>query len=257
MNQAMTPQEWMDRHRDRILPHLSVDCVVFGFHENQLRVLLLQFKNTDIWGLSGGRVYKEESVQDAAYRILEERTGLRDVFLQQFYTFGDPGRLDNVNFREIFARQGIQLDADNVLFDRTVSVGYYALVEFARVHPVPDLLSETCRWWDIQDLPNLIFDHKEIVQVAIRTLRQHLSYEPVGLNLLPEKFTMPELHRLYETILGQPLERRNFQKRILGYDILIRLDERRTGGAYKSPYLYQFDKEKYAAALRSGNVDFR
>lgn len=256
MAQELSPQAWMDRNTDRFLPHVSIDCVVFGFHENQLRVLLLRFKNTDAWCLPGGRVYREESVHAAAYRVLEERTGLRDIFLHQFHTFGDPGRLSNTDFRDLFARQGVRLDPSSTLVDRTVSVGYYALVEFARVNAQPDLFSDECRWWDVRELPSLIFDHNHIASAALQALRQHLSLQPVGINLLPEKFTMPELQRLYETILGRELDRRNFQKRMLGYDFLVRLDERRQGGAYKSPFLYRFDKEKYDATLNKGNMIF-
>ena len=252
----MSAQDWMEQQMDLYLPHVSIDCVVFGFHENQLRVLLLRFKNTEVWALPGGRVYREEPVDTAAVRVLEQRTGLSGLYLQQFHSFGDPDRLKSSDFQAILDRQGVRIGQPSLLFDRTISVGYYALVEFAQVNPAPDLLSDECRWWDIRDLPKLFFDHNEIVAVAVRTLRQRLSYEPLGLNLLPEKFTMPELQRLYETLLGQPLDRRNFQKRMLAYDFLQRLDERRTGGAYKAPYLYRFDRERYAAVLQGGGLAF-
>ncbi|MBK7870592.1 MAG: NUDIX hydrolase [Saprospiraceae bacterium] len=237
---------------ERVLPHVSIDCVIFGFHENQLRVLLLHWKNSHTWSLPGGRVFRDESVQAAVYRILEERTGLREVFLQQFYTFGETDRLKNTDFQAIFADFGFDLEAGNVLFDRTVTVGYYALVEYSKVRPTPDFFTDECRWWDVQELPELIFDHKEIAEKALQTLRRQLSYQPVGLNLLPEKFTMPELQKLYETILDKELDRRNFHKRMLAYGILERLEERRSGGAHKSPYLYRFDLPKYQKALEEG-----
>jgi hypothetical protein len=117
---------------------------------------------------------------------------------------------------------------------------------------MPDLLSTDCRWWDINKVPPLIYDHKQIIEKALESLRLDLNDHPVGYNLLPEKFTMPELQRLYETILNESLDRRNFQKRMLSLDILERLKERKTGGAHKAPYLYRFDKKKYDKALKQG-----
>ncbi len=235
-----------------VLPHVSVDCVIFGFHENQLRVLLLRLKNIEEWSLPGGRLFPDESLDDAADRVLRERTGLENIFLKQFYTFGDRNRMDNTDFHSILARQGIHLDVGHILFDRTISVGYYALVEFSQVSPALDELTEEWRWWDVRDVPAMIFDHNAITTTALEVLRRQLRFDPVGLNLLPEKFTMPELQKLYETILNKTLDRRNFQKRILGYGILTRLEERRVGGAHKSPYLYRFNEDQYFKALETG-----
>ena len=136
----------------------------------------------------------------------------------------------------------------NGFADRDVSVSYYALVEFARVTPAPDLFTDECQWWDIDQIPLLLFDHNDMIVLALKTLRRQLRYQPVGYNLQPDKFTVPDLQQLYETMLGQSLDRR-FQKRMLGYGILERLEERKTGGAHKAPYLYRFDKEKYEKAL--------
>jgi hypothetical protein len=136
--------------------------------------------------------------------------------------------------------------------ERFVSVGYYALVEFSKVSPRPDWLSDECQWYDIHKVPALIYDHNEMVEKALETLRIRLNDYPVGYNLLHEKFTMPELQRLYETILDKPLDRRNFQKKMLSLGILERLKERKTGGAHKAPYLYRFDKKKYERAMKQG-----
>jgi 8-oxo-dGTP diphosphatase len=223
------------------LPHISVDCVIFGFHENQLKVLLLKWKEGP-WCLPGGFVKHEESVDDSAIRILQERTGLDDIYLQQFHTFGNPKR-----------EKGKKVQAvKSWMNNRFISIGYYALVEFSKVNPHPDILSNACQWWDIDQVPALIYDHKEIISKALDSLRLDLNDHPVGYNLLPDKFTMPELQRLYETILGEELDRRNFQKRMLALDILERLKERKTGGAHKAPFLYRFDKKKYVRALKQG-----
>ena len=136
--------------------------------------------------------------------------------------------------------------------ERFVTVGYYALVEFSKVYPQPDWLSEECKWFDIPKIPKLIYDHNAIVTKALTALRLSLNDHPVGYNLLPEKFTMPELQRLYETVLDKPLDRRNFQKKVLNAGILERLKERKIGGAHKAPYLYRFDKKKYEKAMKQG-----
>ncbi|GAB4021676.1 NUDIX hydrolase [Spirosoma koreense] len=231
------------------MPSVSIDCVIFGFHDGQLKVLLLRWKGTDDWCLPGGRIRHEENMEDAAYRSLHERTGLSEVFLQQFHTFGDVMRYTHFSREETLTRLGLDEEVIREIVSRDVSVGYYALVEFADVVPTPDFFTEECRWWDIDQIPELLFDHNEMIRLALKTLRRQLSYQPIGYKLLPEKFTMPDLQQLYETILGQSLDRRNFQKRMLGYGILERLDERKTGGAHKAPYLYRFDKEKYEKAL--------
>lgn len=233
-------QEEFNRLGDRqYLTHLSVDCVIFGFHDNTLRVLLLKWKEGP-WCLPGGFVKHEESLDQSAVRILKERTGLDEIYLRQFYTFGDPKREKGKKHREHWIGK------------RFISVGYYALVEYSLVSPKPDIFSSECRWWDVTSLPTLIYDHKDIAGKALEALRLDLNDHPIGYNLLPAKFTMPELQKLYETILDEELDRRNFQKRMLSLDILVRLKERKTGGAHKAPFLYRFDKKKYDRAMKQG-----
>lgn len=234
-------KDFVERGDQIYLPHVSVDCVIFGFHEDELKVLLLKWKEGP-WFLPGGFVKHDESVDDSAIRILHERTGLKNIFLQQFHTFGHPAREKG---KEIAS-------AKSWMRKRFITVGYYALVEFSKVDPQPDILSTECRWWDVKKVPALIYDHKQIMETALESLRLDLNDHPVGYNLLPEKFTMPELQRLYETILDETLDRRNFQKRMLGLEILERLKERKLGGAHKAPFLYRFDKRKYHKALKQG-----
>lgn len=235
-----------NRFGDRVyLTHLAVDCVIFGFHDNSLKVLLLKLKpemqiRDSSWCLPGGFVQHDESLDKSAVRVLNMRTGLHDIYLKQFYTFGDPKREKGKPSSEYWIGK------------RFISIGYYALVEFSKVNPKPDLYSSAFEWWDVSKLPRLIFDHKAIVEKALETLRLDLNDHPVGYNLLPEKFTMPELQKLYETILGDSVDRRNFQKRMLSLRILVRLNERKTGGAHKAPYLYRFDKKKYDRAMKQG-----
>ena len=232
------------------MPSLSLDCVIFGFHENQLKVLLLKIKNIDVWALPGGFIFKDEDVNVAAKRVLQERTGLTEIFLQQFNVFGDPRRTDMSLHKRLLRRDGVQVTKDHWLFRRFITVGYYALVEYSYVNPQVDVFSDECTWKDIADLPELMMDHAEILNKALATLRSHLNYHPVGYNLLPEKFTMPQLQKLYETILDKKLDRRNFQRKILSYGILKRLKEVQKGGAHKAPYLYSFHLRRYQQALK-------
>jgi len=234
------------------LPSLSLDCVIFGFHQNQLKVLLLKMKNAKQWCLPGGFVFKNEDVDQAAKRVLKERTGLLEIFLKQFNVFGKPKRSDSNFHREVLRKDGIELRDGHWLFRRFVTIGYYALVEYSHVNPKPDSFSDICTWRDVNDLPLLMMDHRQIVEKALETLQLHLNYHPVGYNLLPLKFTMPELQKLYETILNKELDRRNFQRTILSYGILRRLKEVKRGGAHKAPYLYSFDLRKYQRALKEG-----
>jgi ADP-ribose pyrophosphatase YjhB (NUDIX family) len=233
-------------------PGFSVDCVIFGFHNNQLKVLLLKVKNTGQWGLPGGFMLKNEDVEKAAARLLQARTGLEDVFLRQFYLFGDVARNDEGFNRQRLLKQHIAASSNHWFLQRFITLGYYALVNFSKTIPRPDYISEACEWWDLQAVPALMLDHNHILNKALETLRLQLNYQPIGYNLLPDKFTMTELQRLYETILGKKLDRRNFLRKMLSYKILKRLDERRNGVAYKPPYLYSFDLLTYQQALQEG-----
>lgn len=227
----------------KYIPSLSIDCVIFSFHENALQVLTLNMRDQDLWGLPGGYVQKDENVDEAAVRILKDRTGTENIYLQQFYTFGNLKRSESA------------FDTyDDTIWNkqRFVSIGYYALAEHSKVNLVIDQYSNAVEWKLIEDLPEFMMDHRAIFDKALLTLREQLNNHPIGYNLLPEKFTMPELQKLYEAILGKKLNRGNFYRKILRYDILTKLDESRKGGAHKAPDLYSFDLEKYNEALKEG-----
>lgn len=239
------------------LREVSIDCVIFGFTAGSLKVLLIRWKSTDKWSLPGGRIYKDEGLEEAVDRILFDRTGLRGVFMQQFNTFGRIDRYAHYSEEETavfvkraFGEQGKFLDELD-LSPRTVSIGYYALVDIDKVVPRPDEASDECSWWDIDDVPKLLFDHNEMIEVATRTIRREIRHQPIG-KLLPDKFTLNEIHKLFQTILNTELDRRNFHKLITSYDFLVKLNEKRTGVANKSPYLYRFDFRKYEKALKEG-----
>lgn len=244
----LSAREFFESGHNYFLPHLSIDNVIFGFHDNELKVLLLQWKENHRWCLPGGFIYKDEHIEEAAIRVLKRRTGLDSIYLQQFYTFGDPYREHGKH--GITKPKGIK--SGSWFMERFVTIGYWALVEFSKVVPKPDEFSEACSWCDIDKVPPLILDHNNILEKALQSLRLNLNDYPVGKDLLTQKFTMPELQRLYETILGKQLDRRNFQKKILVLDILERLEERKLGGAHKAPFLYRFDQKKYERAMKQG-----
>lgn len=234
------------------LPSVSVDCVIFGFHAGNLKVLLLKWKHSSKWALPGGFIYKDENVEQAASRVLEERTQLKDIFLQQFHLFGDVARTEQKHASSLLEDAGIEDVEGHWMMQRFVTVGYYALVEYEKVKPVPDALSSECTWHNVTDLRNLIIDHKQIIKKGLQTLRLHLNFQPIGYNLLPKEFTLKDLQLIYETILGKKLDRSNFQRKILSYGILDRKEKHFTGNSHRAPYLYSFNKSAYFKALKEG-----
>lgn len=222
------------------LPSLAVDTVIFGFHERQLKILLLNYRNTNLFALPGGFVKRNEDVNNAAKRVLQERTALKDIYLEQFYTFGDLARYDYTVMKKIMMRNDLEPEKDHFLLRRFVSIGYYALIDYTKATPVPDPLSQSCDWYDLKVLPTLMLDHQSIIETALKTLRENLDRKLIGFNLLPEAFTMNELQSLYETVLNQKLRRTSFQRKMLNLKILERVAKRMTGGAHKAPYLYRF-----------------
>lgn len=245
-------EDFLERANRDFLAHISLDCVVFGFHAGQLKILLLKMKHEDKRALVGGFVRNDETLEAAASRTLLERTGLENIFLQQFCVFSDPLRSDPGTRPQSLLRAGIPPEKARFFAQRFISVGFYALVEFSQVVPRPDVLSDTCDWYTLDERGPLILDHDQILTAALAALQAQLNYQPLGYNLLPRKFTLPELQKLYEAILGKKLDRRNFQRKIFSYGILRSLDEKRTGVAHKAPYLYSFDLRKYQKALKLG-----
>jgi 8-oxo-dGTP diphosphatase len=216
-------------------PSLTVDCVVFGLDEqNVLKIMLIRRKLPPFegdWALPGGFIRMDESLDDAALRELQEETGIKDVFLEQLYTFGTTKRDPR---------------------DRVVTVAYYALVNLSE-HPAQAASDASeVAWFPINQLPTLAFDHDQILAMAIARLKGKVRYEPIGFELLPQKFTLSQLQNLYETVLGQPLDKRNFRKKILKMELLVELDETQTGVAHRAAKLYQFDEQKYQQLKQSG-----
>ena len=221
------------------LQHVAYDSVVFGFSGEQLKILIMEYHNTGLFALPGGFVEIHENLNDAVQRGLGERTGLTDIYLEQFYTFGDTTRHQPDVMSKILTANGIEGE-HHWLLDRFLSVAYYALINYNDVVPKPDALSDSCEWYPVDQLPELILDHRKIVEKAIQTLRENLDRKLVGVNLLPEKFTMKELQNVYEAILGTKLRRTTFQRTMLASDTLVRHEKHFSGKAHKAPFLYSF-----------------
>ncbi|WP_294957614.1 NUDIX domain-containing protein [uncultured Flavobacterium sp.] len=233
-------------------PGLSIDCVIFGFHDNQLKVLLIKVERANKWSLPGGFIPVDQDIDMAAITILNGRTGVDGVFLRQFATFGKVNRNKQHFDKKTLEYLQIEEEKGKWLTRRFVTIGYYALVDFSKILPNPAGRHEVVEWIDHKEVPELILDHREILDKALDTLRTELNLMPIGYNLLPEKFTIPELQKLYETILDKKLDRRNFLRKITNIGILTKLDEKKSNVAHKAPNLYSFDKEKYDEILKNG-----
>lgn len=220
--------------------HISVDCAIFGFHQTRLKILLLKYPELDRWSLPGGFVFEDEDLDAAAERVLFERTEMTNLFLKQFYTFGGINRNDNNVHQILLKNKGIEMPKTHWIFQRFVTVGYCSLVDFTQAATFPDSFNEECRWFDVEHLPTMAFDHETIIEKGIEFLRTGVEPLEVAQHLMPEKFTMNELQKMHEVILNESFRRNNFQRKILSMSILERLEKLFDGSANKAPYLYRF-----------------
>jgi 8-oxo-dGTP diphosphatase len=215
-------------------PAVTVDCVVFGLDDQDLKVLLIQRDNEPFagrWALPGGFVKMDETLEESALRELREETGLTKVFLEQLYTFGNPGRDPR---------------------ERVVTVAYYALVKLLdhKVQAATD--AREAAWFAVDDLPKLCFDHDTILDTALKRLQGKVRYQPIGFELLPPKFSLTQLQRMYEIILERSLDKRNFRKKVISLDILDELDEVEQDVAHRAARLYRFNERKYRQVTKDG-----
>jgi 8-oxo-dGTP diphosphatase len=215
-------------------PALTVDIVVFAFDQDVLRVMLIErglppFEGQ--WALPGGFVHLDETLDQAAARELQEETGLTDIYLEQLYTFGEVRRDPR---------------------ERVVTVAYYALVNLAGHAVKASTDARSAGWFAVDELPTLAFDHQKILNAALDRLCGKLRYQPIGFELLPERFTLRQLQQLYETVLGRPLDKRNFRKKVLSMGILKETNEIEHDVAHRAARLYRFDKRAYDRLTRQG-----
>ena len=213
-------------------PSVTTDCVIFGFDGTQLQVLLIErgiepYKGK--WAFPGGFLNMNESAEEGALRELQEETGLTGAYIEQFHTFTEPNRDPR---------------------ERVITIAYYALVRIQEVKGGDD--AARAKWFALDEVPQLAFDHDMILRTALTRLRERIHFQPIGFELLPEKFTMKELQSLYEAILQVKFERRNFAKKMLHYDLVTQLEETVWPTAKREAYLFSFNKENYEEFKKKG-----
>ena len=213
-------------------PAVTTDCVIFGFDGSELQVLLIErgiepFKWK--WAFPGGFLNMDETAGEGAMRELKEETGLENAYIEQFNTYSEPGRDPR---------------------ERVITIAHYALVRIQEVKGGDD--AAKAQWFPIDEVPQLAFDHDKILRDAMRKLRERIHFEPIGFELLPEKFTMKELQILYESILGVKFDRRNFAKKMMHYELLNQLDETVRPTAKRDALLYSFNKDNYELFKKKG-----
>jgi 8-oxo-dGTP diphosphatase len=217
-------------------PALTVDCVVFGLALDRLKVLFVRRDTPPFinqWSLPGGFVQAEEDLDECAKRVLLRKTGCKNIYIEQLYTFGSTDRDPR---------------------ERTISVTYYALVNSAEF-PMAENTSapeKQAGWFDIENTPKLAFDHNEILRLALARLRAKITYQPISFELLPKAFTLTKLQNVYEVILGEPLDKRNFRKKLLSYGILKPLQAWEQNGRQRPAQLYSFDRLAYKRLVNTG-----
>lgn len=238
---------------NELLGSLSVDCVIFGYEDNMLKVLVrkefipMGDSIIEEYKLPGNHVLRNETIDDTARRILKEQTGLENIYAKQFYVFSDPDRLHR-------RPQDYEWVKPRLLDERVLTVGFYSLVNLNDVDN--STLIDEARWMNVNEVTELMFDHNEIFCSALLKLRYDLIHEPLIFELLPEKFTLTQMQKVYESIFDTIYDKRNYRRKINKMPYLIPLDELQSGVSHKPARLYRFDKQIYEEN-RTERFDFQ
>ncbi len=222
-----------------VIDSVTIDCVIFGFEAGSLEILLVKHAegiSKGKWGLPGGWIQKEEGVDAAAHRLLRELTGLDHIYLEQLKAFGDPHRFP---------------------LGRVITIGYYALIKRENYSLKAGFTASEARWCKIKEIPDLIYDHNEILAYSREKLKQRVKQAPIGFNLLPEKFTLLQLMQLYEEILGVEMDKPNFRRKFLRMKLLVDINEKQKDVSHRAAKLFRFDDEIYRKLTDKGfNFEF-
>ena len=219
-----------------VVRNLSIDCVIFGFENSSLEVLLVKRAinpEKGKWALPGGFIKKDELIEDAAQRILKSTTGVSNIYLEEIGVFDKVNRFPKW---------------------RVFTIAHFALISPEHYALMPGIDTSDVKWHKIKDLPKVVFDHDEIIQTALEKLRIRVRRKPIGFELLPDKFTLPQLQKLYEAILGKKLDKRNFRKKIMKMNLLKNLKEKETDNIRRAAALYRFDKHTYNKLKQNGFI---
>ena len=227
------PKHTLDYYSKNDKMYVATDCIIFGFDEGKLKLLIFKRRVEplkDSWSLIGSFVKLDEDVDQAAKRVLSEITGLESVFMEELKSYGkaerDPGY-------------------------RTISIAQYALIRLEAYNK--ELVEKHgAHWYEIEALPKLVLDHNQMVNDALERIKREARYKPIGFELLPEKFTIPQLQQLYEAIYQKKLDARNFRKKVLSLNVLVKLDEKDKSTSRRGAFLYKFDDKNYQKLLKSG-----
>ena len=234
MKRTLINQESGEEVETAVMNSITIDCVIFGFEKGSLEVLLVKHAeglSKGKWGLPGGWIKKEEGIDAAAHRLLRELTGLDEIYLEQLKAFGDPDRYP---------------------LSRVITIGYYALIKREDYNLKAGYTVSEARWFRIREVPELIFDHNEILNFSIRNLQKRVRQAPVGFNLLPEKFTLLQLMQLYEEILGVEMDKPNFRRKFLRMKLLVDLGEKEKEVSHRAAKLFKFDDAIYRKLTQKG-----
>ena len=243
----------------RLNPHISIDCVLFGFDFEKLHVLLIDqgryhsdFLHESIqYALPGDLIYMVEDLDEGAMRILKDLTGLHNIFMEQFGAFGNPNRMNSEADQRWL--RSIRSEPE----ERVVTIGYFSLVKMTDYVPVASSFAKSAVWVPVNEVTELAFDHNELLEKALGSLREHMQTRPIGFNLLPPKFTLGQLQKLYEAIHDREIDKRNFRRKIMKLGIVKELEEKQKGVAHKPARFFSFDKGRYEELLEEGFQNFK
>ena len=234
MKKALIKEESGELVETRVMSSITIDCVVFGFEQGSLEILLVKHGKgirKGEWGLPGGWIKEDEGIDSAAHRLLRELTGLDNIYLEQLKAFGDPERFP---------------------VGRVITIGYNALIKREDYNVKAGFTASEARWFKIKEIPDLIYDHNEILDYSLKRLRRRVRQAPIGFNLLPEKFTLLQLMQLYEEILDIEMDKPNFRRKILRMKLLVDLNEKQKDVSHRAAKLYKFDNMIYQKLTEKG-----
>jgi 8-oxo-dGTP diphosphatase len=242
-------------NKGELNPHVSTDCVILGFDFENLNVLIIRrgvtgSKHGTRMALPGDLIYDTEDLDMAASRILKELTGLEGIYLEQVGAFCDPDRIKTKQDQEWLKSIRNEPEA------RVITVAYYSLVKMEDCSIHASSFAKSAEWIAVKDITELAFDHLEILKASLQKLKSKIATQPIGFNLLPEKFTLGQLHKLYEAILDKKIDKRNFRRKILKLGILTSLNEKQTGVAHKPSKYVKFNEQNYKKLCETGFDNF-
>lgn len=239
MSKYLVSKSPSELKESQVMDSITIDCCIFSFENGIFKVLIVQHGEgirKGEWGLPGGWIEYDEDINDAANRLLENLTGLKDIYLEQVKAFGNPARFP---------------------LGRVITIGYYALINSENFNIKAGFTASEAKWVRVNEIPELIYDHNEILNESLRRLRKKVRRAPIGFNLLPEKFTLLQLMELYQEILNEEMDKSNFRRKFLKMKLLKDIGDKQEGVSHRAAKLYTFDEHRYENFTKKGfNFEF-